>query len=182
MIRAASPTGWNRWLYGAAEQVLADPYGLPIAKSGDGIGEQIRALLTVRSSVIKARVAAIRQIKSFRVWPEAGIRTTASPLEPAQKNDCADRCFAVLSRGVDDELMRVPQRGGRFRSRIRETPAARSRRTAGGIVPTAGVSRTLVFPFPHRPEHGPIGIRVGGRNRRAFAGGWRGIGQAGRGC
>ena len=60
--------------YAAAEQVLADPDSLPIAKSGDGIVEQIRVSLTVRRSAIKARVAAFRQIKSLLITAPESIK------------------------------------------------------------------------------------------------------------
>lgn len=53
--------------YAAAQQALAEPESLPWAKTGDGLVEQIRVLLTVRRSAIKARVAVIRQIRSLLV-------------------------------------------------------------------------------------------------------------------
>lgn len=40
--------------YAAAGQALAEPEALPLAKTGDGVVEQIRVLLTVRRSAIKA--------------------------------------------------------------------------------------------------------------------------------
>lgn len=61
--------------YAAAQQVLADPESLPAAKSGDGLVEQVRVLLTVRRSAVKARVAVIRQIKSLLVTAPEEIRT-----------------------------------------------------------------------------------------------------------
>ena len=60
--------------YAAAQQALAEPESLPRAKTGDGLVEQIRVLLTVRRSVIKARVAVIRQIKSLLVTAPEAIR------------------------------------------------------------------------------------------------------------
>ncbi|MDZ4235795.1 MAG: transposase [Dietzia sp.] len=53
--------------YAAAQQALADPESLPLAKTGDGHVEQIRVLLAVRRSAVKARIAVIRQIKSMLV-------------------------------------------------------------------------------------------------------------------
>lgn len=53
--------------YAAAAQALAEPETLPMAKTGDGVIEQIRVLLGVRRSAIKARVAVIRQIKSMLI-------------------------------------------------------------------------------------------------------------------
>jgi transposase len=60
--------------YAAAQQALAEPDALPLAKTGDGLVEQIRVLLTVRRSAIKARVAVIRQIKSLLVTAPEPIR------------------------------------------------------------------------------------------------------------
>ncbi|GAB3843908.1 IS110 family RNA-guided transposase [Nesterenkonia populi] len=61
--------------YAAAQQALAEPEALPLAKTGDGLVEQIRVLLTVRRSAIKARVAVIRQIKSLLVTAPESVRT-----------------------------------------------------------------------------------------------------------
>ncbi|WP_084127784.1 IS110 family transposase [Demequina sp. NBRC 110055] len=52
--------------YAAAEQALANTH-LPIPKDGDGVVEQIRALLSVRRSAVKARASAMQQIKSLLV-------------------------------------------------------------------------------------------------------------------
>lgn len=60
--------------YAAAQQVLADPEALPTAKTGEGTVEQIRVLLSVRRSAVKARVAVIRQIKSLLVTAPEPIR------------------------------------------------------------------------------------------------------------
>ncbi|WP_418275714.1 IS110 family transposase [Isoptericola jiangsuensis] len=58
--------------YAAAAQALAEPESLPLAKAGDSAVEQIRVLLIVRRSAVKARVAVIRQIRSMLVTaPEA---------------------------------------------------------------------------------------------------------------
>jgi transposase len=58
--------------YAAAEQALAEAEHLPVAKDRDGVVEQIRVLLVVRRSAIKARVAVIRQIKALLITaPEA---------------------------------------------------------------------------------------------------------------
>ncbi|STX04975.1 IS110 family transposase [Kocuria rosea] len=61
--------------YAAAAQALADPEALPLAKTGEGVVEQIRVLLGVRRSAIKARVAVIRQIKSMLITAPVAIRT-----------------------------------------------------------------------------------------------------------
>lgn len=61
--------------YAAAQQALAEPEALPLAKTGDGLVEQIRVLLTVRRSAIKARVAVVRQIKSLLVTAPESVRT-----------------------------------------------------------------------------------------------------------
>lgn len=61
--------------YAAAQQALADPESLPVAKTGDGLVEQVRVLLTVRRSAVKARVAVIRQVKSLLVTAPEEIRT-----------------------------------------------------------------------------------------------------------
>lgn len=61
--------------YAAAQQALAEPESLPQAKTGDGIVEQIRVLLTVRRSAVKARVAVVRQIKSLLVTASEAIKT-----------------------------------------------------------------------------------------------------------
>ncbi|WP_052133127.1 IS110 family RNA-guided transposase [Kocuria rosea] len=59
----------------AAAQALAEPETLPMAKTGDGVIEQIRVLLGVRRSAIKARVAVIRQIKSMLITAPEAVRT-----------------------------------------------------------------------------------------------------------
>ncbi|PKZ37035.1 IS110 family transposase [Kocuria rhizophila] len=61
--------------YAAAAQALAEPETLPMAKTGEGVIEQIRVLLSVRRSAIKARVAVIRQIKSLLITAPEAIRT-----------------------------------------------------------------------------------------------------------
>lgn len=61
--------------YAAAGQALAEPESLPLAKTGDGVVEQIRVLLTVRRSAIKARVALTRQIKSLLITAPETVRT-----------------------------------------------------------------------------------------------------------
>lgn len=61
--------------YAAAQQALAEPEALPLAKTGDGDVEQIRVLLGVRRSAVKARVAVIRQIKSMLITAPEAIRT-----------------------------------------------------------------------------------------------------------
>ena len=53
--------------YAAAQQALAEPDTLPIAKTSDGPVEQIRVLMAVRRSAMKARVAAHRQIASLLI-------------------------------------------------------------------------------------------------------------------
>ncbi len=52
--------------YAAAEQALAN-HDLPIPKDGDGVVEQIRVVLSVRRSAVKARANTMRQIKSLLV-------------------------------------------------------------------------------------------------------------------
>jgi transposase len=93
--------------YAAAEQVLADPDGLPIAKSGDGIVEQIRVLLTVRRSAIKARVAAIRQIKSLLItapeplkqrWAHLPDRELLASLAATRPRAATDSVAAATAR------------------------------------------------------------------------------------
>ena len=53
--------------YAAAQQALAEPDTLPLAKTSDGPVEQIRVLMAVRRSAMKARVAAYRQITSLLI-------------------------------------------------------------------------------------------------------------------
>lgn len=60
--------------YAAASQVLAEPESLPTAKTTDGTIEQVRALLVVRRSAVKARTAAMRQIKSLLVTAPDALR------------------------------------------------------------------------------------------------------------
>ncbi|MCT7294273.1 IS110 family transposase [Rhodococcus sp. PAE-6] len=60
--------------YAAAQQTLAEPDTLPQAKTGDGLVEQIRVLLAVRRSAVKARVAVIRQITSLLVTAPDPVR------------------------------------------------------------------------------------------------------------
>lgn len=61
--------------YEAARQALAEPDALPLAKTGEGVVEQIRVILTVRRSAIKARVALVRQIKSLLITAPENVRT-----------------------------------------------------------------------------------------------------------
>ena len=60
--------------YAAAAAALAEPGLLPIAKTADGPVEQIRVLLTVRRSAMKARVAAYRQITSLLITAPDPVR------------------------------------------------------------------------------------------------------------
>lgn len=61
--------------YAAAAQALAEGDALPIAKSSDGPVEQIRVLMAVRRSAMKARVAAHRQITSLLITAPDAVRT-----------------------------------------------------------------------------------------------------------
>lgn len=58
----------------AARQVLAGEV-LPIPKDGDGLVEQVRVLLAVRRSAVKARTALLRQVKSLLVTAPEPVRT-----------------------------------------------------------------------------------------------------------
>lgn len=60
--------------YAAAQQALAEPDTLPVAKTSDGPVEQIRVLMAVRRSAMKARVAAYRQITSLLITAPDQIR------------------------------------------------------------------------------------------------------------
>lgn len=61
--------------YAAAQQALAEPEILPIAKTSDGPVEQIRVLMAVRRSAMKARIAAHRQITSLLITAPDAVRT-----------------------------------------------------------------------------------------------------------
>jgi transposase len=67
--------------YAAAQQALADGENLPVAKSADGSVEQVRVLLTVRRSAMKARVAAVRQLKSLLITAPDAVRERWSHLD-----------------------------------------------------------------------------------------------------
>lgn len=67
--------------YAAAAQALAEPDALPIAKTTDGPVEQIRVLMAVRRSAMKARVSAHRQITSLLVTAPDTVRTRYASLE-----------------------------------------------------------------------------------------------------
>lgn len=74
--------------YAAAQQALADPENLPVAKTGDGHVEQIRVLLAARRSAMKVPVAALRQVKSLLITaPELvrARRASALPAGPARR-------------------------------------------------------------------------------------------------
>lgn len=71
--------------YAAANAALAEPEALPTAKSGDGVVEQIRVLLTARRSAVKARQAAGQQIKMLLVTAPQAIRDRFSPLTDANR-------------------------------------------------------------------------------------------------
>lgn len=66
--------------YAAAAQALAEPDTLPVAKTADGPVEQVRVLMAVRRSAMKARVAAHRQITSLLVTAPDTIRTRFASL------------------------------------------------------------------------------------------------------
>lgn len=72
--------------YAAAQQALAEPESLPQAKTGDGIVEQIRVLLTVRRSAVKARVAVVRQIKSLLVTASEGHQDSVGQIQRASSD------------------------------------------------------------------------------------------------
>ncbi len=67
--------------YPAAGQALADGNDLPLAKVANGKVEHTRVLLAVRRSAMKARVAAIRQIKSLLITAPDTIRARWSHLD-----------------------------------------------------------------------------------------------------
>ncbi len=67
--------------YAAAQQALAEPDMLPVAKTGDGPVEQIRVLMAVRRSAMKARVAAHRQIMSLLITAPDALRTRFGHLD-----------------------------------------------------------------------------------------------------
>lgn len=67
--------------YAAAQQTLAEPDKLPIAKTSDGPVEQIRVLMAVRRSAMKARIAAHRQITSLLITAPDPIRTRYTDLD-----------------------------------------------------------------------------------------------------
>lgn len=67
--------------YAAAAQALAEPDTLPVAKTADGPVEQIRVLMAVRRSAMKARVAAHRQVTSLLVTAPDSVRTRYASLD-----------------------------------------------------------------------------------------------------
>ena len=67
--------------YAAAQQALAEPDTLPIAKTSDGPVEQIRVLMAVRRSAMKARIAAHRQITSLLITAPDAVRTRFATLD-----------------------------------------------------------------------------------------------------
>lgn len=67
--------------YAAAQQALAEPEALPVAKTADGPVEQIRVLMAVRRSAMKARVAAHRQITSLLITAPDTVRTRFAHLD-----------------------------------------------------------------------------------------------------
>jgi len=60
--------------YAATGQALTEPEPPPLAKTGDGVVEQLRVLLTVRHSAIKAGFALTRQIKSLLITVPDAVR------------------------------------------------------------------------------------------------------------
>lgn len=66
--------------YAAAAQALAEPDALPLAKSSNGPVEQIRVLMAVRRSAVKARVAAHRQTTSLLITAPDAVRARFSHL------------------------------------------------------------------------------------------------------
>lgn len=70
--------------YAAAAQALTEGEMLPVAKSSDGPVEQIRVLMAVRRSAMKARVAAHRQITSLLITAPDAVRTRFAPLTGAR--------------------------------------------------------------------------------------------------
>lgn len=67
--------------YAAAQQALAEPDSLPVAKTSNGPVEQVRVLMAVRLSAMKARVAAHRQITSLLVTAPQALRARFTTLD-----------------------------------------------------------------------------------------------------
>ena len=67
--------------YAAAQQALAEPDSLPVAKTSNGPVEQVRVLMAVRRSAMKARVAAHRQITSLLVTAPQALRARFTTLD-----------------------------------------------------------------------------------------------------
>ncbi len=67
--------------YAAAQQALAEPDSLPVAKTSNGPVEQVRVLMAVRRSAMKARVAAHRQITSLLVTAPQALRARFAALD-----------------------------------------------------------------------------------------------------
>lgn len=97
------------YAYAAAQQALAEPERLPIAKTGDGSVEQIRVLLTVRRGAVKARVAVLRQIKSLLVtapesmrarWSRAHERELIDALSATRPGVATESVAAATGQGL----------------------------------------------------------------------------------
>lgn len=67
--------------YAAAQQALAEPETLPVAKTADGPVEQVRVLMAVRRGAMKARVAAQRQITSLLITAPDAVRSRFTGLD-----------------------------------------------------------------------------------------------------
>lgn len=87
--------------YAAAQQALAEPDTLPVAKTSDGPVEQIRVLMAVRRSAMKARVAAHRQITSLLITAPEAVRTRYAALDG---NDLIDTLAATRPGPVIDTV------------------------------------------------------------------------------
>lgn len=95
--------------FAAAQQVLADleTGDLPTPKSADGSVEQIRHLLAVRRSAVKARSAAIQQIKNMLVTAPQHLRDRFEPLkDPALIQTLAAIRPAPATESVDAAVSR----------------------------------------------------------------------------
>lgn len=132
--------------YAAAQQVLAEPETLTIAKTSAGPVEQIRVLMAVRRSAMKARVAALRQLKSLLITAPDELRSRwahlgGRPLIDALAATRPGNATATIHSATGQALPRLARRHQTLTTEITELDAelrARTSRVAPTMLATKG--------------------------------------------
>ena len=150
--------------YAAAQQALAEPDTLPVAKTSDGPVGQIRVLMTVRRSAVKARTAAYRQITSLLITAPDQIRrrwaklTGSALIDQIATTRPGNACDSI-STATGQALRRLARRHQALTTEITEIDTELRTlvtRTAPGMLATKGfgviTSSTLLIAAGDNPD------------------------------